>query len=441
MSGGEKKVSIDLAQTRVRLDALEKKVQIQMSSIPPTSPSSPGASRRHLSLLTSKGLPLGATPPPRQRKVSAPAGAGPHHRRTFSGGSVTHLGLSSCEASPDGLSGGPARFSSHTSLISSASFGSTSSLDQQIDEHKRSTRYVTIEGRRYLASADDLEKLGQIGHGTTGQVMRVRHKPSGKIMACKVMQRNANEEEQKRVLMDLFVMINHTCPHIVESYGSIISKDDVYICMELMSTCLEKLMKRYRKPIPEPIVGRVAVAIVLALDYLKEKQDIIHRDIKPSNILLDAETGCFKICDFGISGRLVDSKARTRGAGCAAYMAPERVMPATSAQYDIRADVWSTGITLVELATGEFPYRGCTSEFEVLTQIMDAEAPKLPADGSYSLDFHSFITQCLTKNRDKRPKFRDLKYHPFIKRYKDTPPTEVCEWYQRLLASASDAER
>lgn len=430
-------VTIDLDRTRDRRMELESKMQTAF-----TSPPSPGTTRRPRDMLMpAKGLqlsPIGATPPPRMRKTSAPAG---DHRRTFSGGSLVQMGItSSSDASPDGIGAGPSICRSATSLISSTSFGSTSSLDQQIDEHKRHTRYLTIDGRRYDANAEDLENKGQMGHGATGQVMRMRHRPSGKLMACKVMQRNANEDEQKRVLMDLFVMINHNCPHIVESYGSIISQDDVYICMELMSTCLEKLMKRFRKPIPEPVVGRIAVAIVLALDYLKEKHDIIHRDIKPSNILLDAQTGRFKICDFGISGRLVNSKARTRGAGCAAYMAPERVMPDTASQYDIRADVWSTGITLVELATGEFPYRGCRSEFEVLTRILEDEAPKLPRDGHFSMDFQSFINQCLTKDRDKRPKFRDLKFHPFIKRYQDAPAVDVCEWYQRLVAAASAPE-
>ena len=105
-----------------------------------------------------------------------------------------------------------------------------------------------------------------------------------------------------------------------------------------------------------------------ALSYLKEKLKIMHRDVKPSNILLD-KSGAIKLCDFGISGQLVDSIAKTRDAGCRPYMAPERIDPQRARGYDVRSDVWSLGITLIELATGKFPYPKWNSVFEQLTQV------------------------------------------------------------------------
>mgnify|MGYP005985428163 CR=1 FL=1 len=144
-----------------------------------------------------------------------------------------------------------------------------------------------------------------------------------------------------------------------------------------------------------------------ALSYLKDKHGVIHRDVKPSNILLDTK-GHVKLCDFGISGRLVDSMAKTRSAGCAAYLAvillssllslfpstlsfqPERIEPdPKNPDYDIRADVWSLGITLVELATGVFPYPNCTTDFEVLTKVLGQDPPSLP--DTFSPEFREFV--------------------------------------------------
>ena len=94
----------------------------------------------------------------------------------------------------------------------------------------------------------------------------------------------------------------------------------------------------------------------------------IHRDVKPSNILI-ASNGTVKMCDFGISGYLVDSVAKTKEAGCKPYMSPERIDVMGSTNYDVKSDVWSLGISMIEIATGKFPYKVWTTPFEQLKQV------------------------------------------------------------------------
>ncbi|XP_052789585.1 dual specificity mitogen-activated protein kinase kinase 7-like isoform X2 [Mya arenaria] len=304
-------------------------------------------------------------------------------------------------------------------------------IEQKYQEIMKQTGLLNINGQKVPTEITDLEPLGELGHGTCGQVVRMRHKQCCVMMAVKQMRRSGNKEENKRIIMDLDVVLkSHDCPYIVQCIGTFITQSEVWICMELMSTCLDKLLKKTKRPIPEKILGKMAVAMVRALHYLKEKHGVIHRDVKPSNILLDAK-GTVKLCDFGISGRLVDSKAKTRSAGCAAYMAPERIDPPdpTRPDYDIRADVWSLGISLVELATGEFPYKNCKTDFEVLTKVLQEEPPLLPADQNFSTEFCSFVKDCLTKDYKRRPKYRKLLEHPFIKLY-ETLEVDIGTWFQ-----------
>eukprot|EP00117_Sycon_ciliatum_P035597 scpid18088/ scgid26951/ Dual specificity mitogen-activated protein kinase kinase 7; JNK-activating kinase 2; MAPK/ERK kinase 7; c-Jun N-terminal kinase kinase 2 len=444
---------IDLDKTREKLLALSAQVQGLTLNFSPPSPEVPQKP---------DGLGMGSL----SKKSAVPS-----HRRACSGGSLVDLGINLKRNSFEARS--PLSFDSATlhptaalqRPTSSLSFSNLSeisrtsptldfrrprrSLDREstrststeslfegcINEQRQLAKYLTVSGAQYPAELHDLERHGHLGHGVSGLVVRMLHRPSQTMMAVKVMQRNGNDEDQKRVLMDLYVTMHLTdCPHIVTSYGAIIQADEAYICMELMSTCLDKLMKTHKQPFPEPICGKVAVAVVNALNYLKQKHDIIHRDIKPSNILLDATRGVFKICDFGISGHLVNSQACTRDAGCTAYMAPERFMPATASKYDVRADVWSMGVTLVELATAQFPYSNCRSQFEVLTRILDDPSPRLPEDAGFSSLFHLFIDQCLAKDVDQRPRFRDLRNHDFIV-YNETANTDVCGWYKALTAT------
>ncbi|VEN60001.1 unnamed protein product [Callosobruchus maculatus] len=310
--------------------------------------------------------------------------------------------------------------------------------ERKLKEIMKISGDLTIDGTLYKTDIKDMVDIEELGNGTCGHVVKMKHKPSGNIIAVKQMRRSGNSDETKRIIMDIEVVLkSHDCKYIVQCLGCFITESEVWICMELMDTCFDKLLKRFKQPVPEEVLGKVTVATVEALSYLKDKHGVIHRDVKPSNILLDMK-GNVKLCDFGISGRLVDSMAKTRSAGCAAYMAPERIEPdPENPDYDVRADVWSLGITLVELATGVFPYQDCKTDFEVLTKVISQEPPQLPHDKNFSHDFREFVLCCLKKDKKQRPKYIKLKNHPFIQKY-EKENVSVGEWYVSMIRGAEE---
>jgi mitogen-activated protein kinase kinase 4 len=263
------------------------------------------------------------------------------------------------------------------------------------------------------------------------------HRSSDTVMAVKRIRSTVDENEQKQLLMDLdVVMKSNECPYIVQFYGALFKEGDCWICMELMDTSLDKFYKyiyeKLNQRIPESILGKITVATVKALNYLKEKLKIIHRDVKPSNILLDSR-GNIKLCDFGISGQLVDSIAKTRDAGCRPYMAPERIDPVRGrGGYDVRSDVWSLGITLVEVSTGRFPYPRWSSVFEQLCQVVQGDPPRLQISNNFSPHFVNFVNTCLIKEENQRPKYNKLLEHSFIKR-SDAESVDVASYISEIM--------
>jgi len=250
-----------------------------------------------------------------------------------------------------------------------------------------------------------------LGSGTSGTVFKMNFLKKRDV-AVKQISKSDDPDEMKRLRMDLGVMMkSRTCPYIVRYLGAVQSDASVWIVMELMLGCFEKILKNLRLPIPVPVLGSLTVSVVSALNYLKENHSTIHRDVKPSNILVDSN-GRIKLCDFGISGRLVDSQARTRGAGCAAYLSPERIDPERGT-YDVRADIWSLGLSLIELATAQFPYSGCKSDFEVCAKILQAEAPQLGLN--FPQNFRDFVSSCCIKDVEKRPKYAELMRSNFFR--------------------------
>lgn len=163
------------------------------------------------------------------------------------------------------------------------------------------------------------------------------------------------------------------------------------------------------------MLGKIAEAILGGLNYLYDIHRIMHRDIKPSNVLVNSR-GYIKLCDFGVSGELVNSVANTF-VGTSTYMAPERIQ---GGAYSVKSDVWSTGLTLMELAIGRFPFdasdtaagdrasAGPMGILDLLQQIVHEPAPKLPKSDAFPPILDQMIQKCLLKGPEQRPTPREL---------------------------------
>ena len=184
---------------------------------------------------------------------------------------------------------------------------------------------------------------------------------TGVIMAMKEIHLELDEAKFAAISMELDVLHRCVCPFVVDFYGAFFQEGAVYICMEYMDG--GSIDKLYGDGIPENVLRKVTLSTVLGLKALKDDHNIIHRDVKPTNILVNTR-GQVKICDFGVSGNLVASIAKTN-IGCQSYMAPERIATGGIAQaganpgggtYSVQSDIWSLGLTIIECAMGQYPY-------------------------------------------------------------------------------------
>lgn len=181
--------------------------------------------------------------------------------------------------------------------------------------------------------------------------------------------------------------------------------------------CISSLDSIAKKvgPMRIDVLGKIAEAVVGGLNYLYNEHRILHRDVKPSNILVNSR-GNIKLCDFGVSGELINSIADTF-VGTSTYMSPERIK---GAKYSVKSDVWSLGLTLLELAIGRFPFdtdgssagtrasAGPMGILDLLQKIVNEPAPRLPKNKAFPPSLEKMIERCLIKDPDLRPSPQEL---------------------------------
>ncbi|XP_038824945.1 dual specificity mitogen-activated protein kinase kinase 5-like, partial [Salvelinus namaycush] len=224
------------------------------------------------------------------------------------------------------------------------------------------------------------------------------HLLGNRVLAVKVIPLDITVELQKQIMSELEILYKCDSSYIITFYSAFFVENRISICTEYMDGGSLDVYRR----IPEHVLGRISVAVVKGLTYLWSLK-ILHRDVKPSNMLVNTR-GQVKLCDFGVSTQLVNSIAKTY-VGTNAYMAPERI---SGEQYGIHSDVWSVGISFMELALGAFPYpqiqknQGSLMPLQLLQCIVDEDPPVLPV-GQFSQNFVHFITQCMKRLPKERP--------------------------------------
>uniref|UniRef100_A0A061RF46 non-specific serine/threonine protein kinase n=2 Tax=Tetraselmis sp. GSL018 TaxID=582737 RepID=A0A061RF46_9CHLO len=272
------------------------------------------------------------------------------------------------------------------------------------------------------------ELLEQLGEGSYGSVHKARDLATGDIVAVKVIPLSSQEEDgfadiQREV--QLLQECNH--PNVVRYLGSLRGRDSLWIAMEYCGGgSAADLMRASETALDENIIAYICTETLKGLAYLHSIGKV-HRDVKCGNILL-TNSGEVKLADFGVAARLTATLSkRNTFVGTPHWMAPEVIQ---ESRYDGKVDVWSLGISAIEMAE-QVPPRWAVHPMRVIFMISREPPPHLAGKDRWSLPMHDFCANCLQKDPKKRPTAKQLLNHKFVLRASKTPPAPIIHLMQR----------
>ncbi|CAG9559110.1 unnamed protein product [Danaus chrysippus] len=277
------------------------------------------------------------------------------------------------------------------------------------------------------------EDLREIGHGSFGAVYYARCNLTKEIVAIKKMSYLGKQSEEKwqDILKEIKFLKQLDHPNTIEYKGCYKREHTAWLVMEYCVGSASDIIEVHKRPLREEEIAAICEGVVCGLSYL-HSLGRIHRDIKAGNILL-TENGTVKLADFGSASIKCPANSFV---GTPYWMAPEVILAMDEGQYDGKVDVWSLGITCIELAERKPPYFNMNA-MSALYHIAQNDSPTLQAP-EWTDTFRYFVEACLQKNPQDRPSSTKLLSHPYITRPRS--PNVLVDLIQRTKAAVRDLD-
>lgn len=290
-----------------------------------------------------------------------------------------------------------------------------------------------------MSSPDAYERGEIIGRGNFGVVYKGRNRATGKVVAIKALDLDTVHDEVSDVQQEVALLArlsSQSNTNITKYYGTSLHGSKLWIIMDLCAGGSVRTILRAMR-LEEKYLSVIFRELLVAVAHIHQ-EGIIHRDIKAANVLITTQ-GQLRLCDFGVAAEtsITERKKRTTIVGTPYWMAPEVAIEGAS--YNNKADIWSLGITLYEMVTGNPPYSD-QEAMRALLLISKQRPPRLEG-AQYSSTLKDIVAMCLDENPEERPSAEELQKHKFVRQYSKIPTQvlrDLVDRYRRWRESQPD---